>query len=169
MIRGYARSKGTLVAATTLAALMGLAGPAAAAEQSSTTVQATPATATTGTPVTLTATVTCPGNPSPGLGLTFFDDDQLLDTAPVDAFGHATLTTGFATTGAHLITAAYNGNDNCYASSATTTVQVTAAPPPPPPWQPGLGPGSCVLLCNGGLINIPFPSFGDVHNNFRFN
>ncbi|MDX3240117.1 Ig-like domain-containing protein [Streptomyces sp. ME03-5709C] len=167
MIRGYARSKGTHVAAMTLAALMGTAGPAAAAEPSSTSVQAVPVTAITGAYVTLTATVTCPGDPSPGLGLTFFDDDQLLDTVPVDASGHATLTTDFDTAGPHVVTAAYNGNGNCSASNAMTTVQITAAPPPPPPWQPG-GPGSCLLLCNGGLINIPFPSFGDVHNNIRF-
>jgi hypothetical protein len=115
--------------------------------QSTTTVQASPSSATTGQEVVLTATVTCPGfPPQGGLGVTFFDGANLLDTVPVDASGQASLTTTFTTEGAHEITAAYNGNGNCGASSATTTVQVTSGPTPPTPPTP--------CGCGSGLVNI---------------
>lgn len=113
-------------------------------DPSSTTVQASPAAAEVGEQVVLTATVACPGHTPGGLGVSFFDGPDLLDTVPLDTAGQATLTTSFATEGAHTITAAYNGDDNCAASNATTTVQVSAAPTPPPP------PASCGC----GLINI---------------
>jgi len=54
-----------------------------------------------------------------------------------------------------VITAAYNGNDNCNASSGTTTVQVTAAPS-----TPSLG---LCLLCNG-VINLSVENVGNVSN-----
>jgi hypothetical protein len=141
-------------------AVVAFASPAAAAPaavSSGTTVQASPSTAATGQPVDLSATVTCAGNPSGGLGMTFFDGANLLTTIPVDADGTAAYTTSFTSTGAHTITAAYNGNDNCDASNSTTTVQVTAAPAPPTP-----SPGVC-LLCNG-LINISIENVGNVGN-----
>jgi hypothetical protein len=116
--------------------------------QSTTTAQASPSSATTGQEVVLTATVTCPGfPPQGGLGVTFFDGPNLLDTVPVNVGGQASLTTSFTTEGAHEITAAYNGNGNCGASNDTMTVQVTSAPTPPAP------PTSC--RCGGtGLVNI---------------
>ncbi|MDT7654532.1 MAG: hypothetical protein QOI36_5938 [Pseudonocardiales bacterium] len=114
--------------------------------QSATTVQASPASATTGQQVALTATVTCRGFIPGGLGVTFFDGPNLLDTVPVDASGQATLTTSFTTEGTHTITAAYNGYNNCGASNSTTTVQVTAAPTPPTPPTP--------CGCGSGLVNI---------------
>jgi len=118
--------------------------------QSTTTVQASPSSATTGQQVILTATVNCPGFPHQGgLGVTFFDGPNLLDTVPVNAGGQASLTTTFTTEGAHQITAAYNGNGTCGASNATTTVQVTAEPTPPTPPTP---PTSCG--CGSGLVNI---------------
>lgn len=126
----------------------------AAAVSSGTTVQATPSTATTGQSVELSATVTCTGDPSGGLGMTFFDGTDLLTTVPVGTDGSASYETSFATTGTHTITAAYNGNANCDASNNTTTVQVTSAPTPP---QPGL----CLLVC-GGLINISIQNVGNV-------
>ncbi|MET7320231.1 Ig-like domain-containing protein [Streptomyces sp. NPDC005549] len=107
------------------------------------------------TPVQLAATVDCPSDPTGGLGVTFFDGSDLLDTVPVNANGQATYTATFASTGTHTITAAYNGNADCDASNSTTTVQVTATPTPPDP-----DPGLCLLAC-GGLINF---NVGDITN-----
>lgn len=149
------RSKGTLIAATALAAVVGLASPAMAVA-SATTVTATPQSTTTGAPVELEATVTCPADPTGGLGVTFFDGPDLLATVPVTADGRAHYTATFNTTGTHTITAAYNGNGACDASNNTTTVNVTAAPTPPGP-----PPGQCLFLCDG-LINI---SSGNTTNN----
>ncbi|MFE9292469.1 Ig-like domain-containing protein [Streptomyces niveus] len=146
--------RGRLVVATALAAVLGMASPAWAAP-SSTTVTATPQSAQVGTSVQLAATVDCPGDPSGGLGMTFFDGGDELDTVPVNANGQANYTTTFNTTGSHTITAAYNGTGECDASNNTTTVQVTSAPNPPGP--PG---GFCLLAC-GGLINF---SVGNIHN-----
>ncbi|EST23044.1 hypothetical protein M877_28405 [Streptomyces niveus NCIMB 11891] len=143
-----------MVVATALAAVLGMASPAWAAP-SSTTVTATPQSAQVGTSVQLAATVDCPGDPSGGLGMTFFDGGDELDTVPVNANGQANYTTTFNTTGSHTITAAYNGTGECDASNNTTTVQVTSAPNPPGP--PG---GFCLLAC-GGLINF---SVGNIHN-----
>ncbi|MFD1524079.1 Ig-like domain-containing protein [Pseudonocardia yunnanensis] len=122
-----------------LAALLAFAPQASAQPaQSSTTAQASPASATVGEEVVLMATVTCSAPPGGGLGVTFFDGANLLDTVPVDANGSASLATSFDTTGTHEITAAYNGNDNCGASNDTTTVEISDAPPPPPPPVGGL-------------------------------
>ncbi|MGW8671368.1 Ig-like domain-containing protein [Streptomyces niveus] len=147
--------RGRLVVATALAAVLGMASPAWAAP-SSTTVTATPQSAQVGTAVQLAATVDCPGDPSGGLGMTFFDGSDELDTVPVNANGQATYSTTFTTAGSHTITAAYNGNADCDASNNTTTVQVTSAPNPPGP----PGGGFCLLAC-GGLINF---SVGNIHN-----
>jgi hypothetical protein len=107
--------------------------------------------------VHLTATVTCPGDPSGApLGLTFWDGgDILVESAPVTPDGAATFDATGLTVGTHTITAAYNGNTNCSASSAETMVVVSAAPVPPTPPN-----GLCLLAC-GGLINF---NVGDIHN-----
>ncbi|BDH05826.1 Ig-like domain-containing protein [Streptomyces seoulensis] len=152
-----ARKAGAVVAATAAATVLFLAPSAAAADPSSTTVQATPSSAATGQLVTLTATVTCSSDPSGGLGVSFFDGEDLLATAPVSADGNSSLTTGFTTTGTHTITAAYNGDDSCGASSDTTTVTVSQAPAPPAD-NPGC------LLC--GLIDF---HTGDIHNEVNVN
>ncbi|WP_329454571.1 Ig-like domain-containing protein [Streptomyces sp. NBC_01497] len=162
MARRQLRSQGTLMAAAALATVVGLATPAAAAD-SETTVQASPSTAALESPVTLTATVTCPEDPSGGLGVTFFDGGDPLKTVLLDDSGQATDTTEFDTTGTHTITAAYNGNQEggvgCGASSTTTTVTVTERPTPP-------NPGPCLLLCTPtlgtSLINF---STGNINNN----
>ncbi|QIY66260.1 Ig-like domain-containing protein [Streptomyces sp. RPA4-2] len=146
-----------MVAVAAAATVLFLAPSAAAADQSSTTVQATPSSATTGQLVSLDATVTCSSDPSGGLGVSFFDGPDLLATAPVSADGHSSLTTGFTTTGTHTITAAYNGDDSCGASSDTTTVTVSQAPAPP-----ANNPGC--LLC--GLIDF---HVGDIHNEVNVN
>ena len=147
-------------------AVVAFASPAEAQVVSSTTVTAIPSTAVTGQPVALDAVVTCDGDPSGALGMTFFDGATLLATVPVAVNGTAILPTSFATTGAHTITAAYNGNANCDASSGTTTVEVTAGPTPPPP-------GVCLLAC-GSLINLDFEDIYntydvDIHNTNSFN
>jgi hypothetical protein len=146
--------RGRLVVATALAAVLGLASPAWAVP-SGTTVTATPQSGEAGTPVQLAATVDCPADPTGGLGVTFFDGGDLLDTVPVNANGQAGYTATFTAAGSHTVTAAYNGNAQCDASSSTTTVQVTSAPKPPAPT-----PGFCLLAC-GGLINF---SVGDINN-----
>ncbi|MGY3676733.1 Ig-like domain-containing protein [Streptomyces sp. TE33382] len=147
--------RGKLVVATALATVLGLASPAWAVP-SSTTVTATPQSAEVGTAVQLQATVDCPADPTGGLGMTFFDGGDELDTVPVNANGQASYTATFTTVGAHTVTAAYNGNAECDASNNTTTVQATSAPKPPGPT-----PGFCLLVC-GGLINF---SVGDITNN----
>lgn len=124
--------KAGLMVAVAAATVLSIAPSAAAADPSSTTVQATPSSATTGQLVTLDATVTCSSDPSGGLGVSFFDGPDLLATAAVSADGHSSLTTGFTTTGTHTITAAYNGDDGCSASNDTTTVTVSQAPAPRP-------------------------------------
>jgi hypothetical protein len=149
---------GTILA---LAAVVGLASPAAAAVSSTTTVTASPPASDVGEPVTLTATVTCDADPSGGLGVTFFDGGDILDTAPVDTGGQSHLTTAFTTTGTHAITAAYNGNDNCFASSNTTTVVVSEASVPVPPAPPANE--FCLLAC-GSLIGF---TVGDINNNIE--
>lgn len=127
MKRWQARKACRAGAFAAIVAIVGLASPAVAAEQSTTTVQVSPPTATAGAPVQLTAMVTCTGDPSGGLGMTFFDGGDILATVPVAANGQAGHVATFATAGAHTITAAYNGNANCFASNATATVTVTAA------------------------------------------
>jgi len=144
--------------ALALAAVVGLASPAAAAVDSTTTVTASPSAANVGAPVTLTATVTCEDDPTGGLGVTFFDGGDILNTVPVSGNGQANYTNGFTTTGTHTITAAYNGNDNCFASSGTTTVVVSAAPGPPT--TPAYG--FCFLVC--GLFGF---TVGDINNNIQ--
>ncbi|MFF2848227.1 Ig-like domain-containing protein [Streptomyces sp. NPDC058001] len=155
MARWEKKKAWKVVACTALATVVGFASPAAAAVPSSTAVQASPSSTTVGSPVSLTATVTCTGDPSGGLGMTFFDGPDILDTVPVGANGNAAYTASFSSTGTHTITAAYNGNDNCGASNGTTSVVVSTTPVPPTPPN-----GYCLLAC-GGLINF---QVGDIHN-----
>lgn len=119
----------TAAAFAAMTAVVGVASPAAAADQSTTTLQVSPTTAAAGSPVQLTARVFCPGEPGGGngLGVTFFDGGDILETRPVVANGFANYVARFATTGTHTITAAYNGNVNCFASNAEATVTVTPA------------------------------------------
>ncbi|WP_370370491.1 Ig-like domain-containing protein [Catenulispora sp. GP43] len=140
-----------------MSALVAFASPAVAQVTSSTSVVAVPSSAATGQAVDLNATVTCAGDPSGGLGMTFFDGGTLLTTVPVAADGTATYATSFTTTGTHTITAAYNGNDNCDASNSTTTVDVTSTPAPTP-----TPPGLCLLVC-GSLVSV------NVEDNYTYN
>ncbi|MCI2423490.1 Ig-like domain-containing protein [Saccharopolyspora sp. K220] len=122
--------------AVAFAALAGMTAfaPQASAQpvETTTTVQASPSSATVGQQVVLSATVSCSAGTPGGLGVTFWDGPEILDTVPLNASGNASLTTSFDTAGSYEITAAYNGDDNCGASSDTTMVQVSSAPVPPP-------------------------------------
>jgi len=128
-------------AALALAAVVASASPAAAVP-SATNVTASPSVTTVGSPVLLTATVTCTSDPSGGLGVTFFSNGDLLATVPVSASGVAQYSVSFATAGTRTITAAYNGNGACDASNGTTTVTVSSVPKPPYP-------GHCSRPCGG--------------------
>lgn len=150
-----------LIAFAALSTVVASASPAGAAVPSTTAVQASSSSATVGQPVDLTTVVTCTGDPSGGLGMTFFDGPDILDTVPVAADGTSAYFAKLSTVGAHTITAAYNGNENCGASNAKMTVAVSAAPTPPAPPSGGF----CLLAC-GGLINF---SAGDVHNELFVN
>ncbi|RKN05346.1 Ig-like domain-containing protein [Streptomyces radicis] len=140
-----------------LAAVLAFGTPASAQVLSTTTVEAVPSSVEVGEPVELTATVTCTEDPSGGLGVTFFDGGDILDTVPVGTDGVATYTATFTTEGTHTITAAYNGNTECGASNDETTVVVTDPPAPPAPPKPEF----CLLIC-GSLIHF---SVGDIYNN----
>ncbi|WP_018384045.1 Ig-like domain-containing protein [Wenjunlia vitaminophila] len=142
MARWKEHGAGKFVVLGALAAVVTFASPAAAAESSTTTVQASPSSVTAGQAVELSAKVSCPTDPSGGLGVTFFDGGDILSTVPVTSSGDAAYTAHLSTVGSHTITAAYNGNTACNASSAETTVVVSAAPTPPRhPSAP------CLLLC----------------------
>lgn len=154
MTRRKNRAASNLFTIAAVTAVMALASPAEAAVSSTTAVQASPSAASIGQPVNLTATVTCTGDPSGGLGMTFFDGGDILDTVPVTATGTAVYSAHLSTVGSHTITAAYNGNDNCSASNAEATVVISAAPVPPP------ANGFCLLAC-GGLIDF---NVGNIHN-----
>ncbi|MEU1618393.1 Ig-like domain-containing protein [Streptomyces sp. NPDC005722] len=125
-----ARKTWTAGAFAAIAAVVGVASPAAAAVDSTTTLQVSPPTAAVWAPVQLTATVVCPGDPSgvTDVGMTFFDGGEIMATVPVAANGLATYTARFKTAGVHTVTAAYNGNANCYASNDEGTVTVTGTP-----------------------------------------
>ncbi|WP_175439703.1 Ig-like domain-containing protein [Streptomyces sp. WMMB 714] len=118
---------------TALVAVVAFATPAAAQESSDTTVQAVPSSVAVGAPVELIATVSCPNSPSGGLGVTFVDGGDILETVPVEEDNTARYPTTFDTAGTHTITAAYNGNEECFASNDTTTVTVSAVTPPSSP------------------------------------
>ncbi|MFF4659374.1 Ig-like domain-containing protein [Streptomyces sp. NPDC001381] len=158
MKRTHHRRTWKTATAVALAAVVGLASPAVAAPTTSTTsVTASPAAAYAGAYVTLNVTVTCEGDPSGNpLGVTFFDGaDPLEPNAAVGPDGKAVKTVKFTTPGSHVITAAYNGNDNCFASSGKTTVEVTALPTPPTPPANGF----CFLVCS--LIGFSVGNIGN--------
>jgi hypothetical protein len=148
-----AKSRGKLVIGAALAAVLGLASPAAAVG-STTTVTATQFSTALGTAVQLQAAVACDSDPSADMGVTFWDGADELATVSVGPDGKASQFALF-TTGTHKVTAAYSGNGTCDASSGSTTVEVTAATTPP--GQPPL----CLLTCGGGLISI---NEGDIYN-----
>jgi alpha-tubulin suppressor-like RCC1 family protein len=104
---------------------------ALAQRESSTSLTATPAQATPGTPITLTAKVTCAGATPTGT-VTFLDGTTRIGTGTLDTTGTATLTTTSLSLGAHTITARYDGDGTCAASTSDpVTVTITTQPTTP--------------------------------------
>jgi alpha-tubulin suppressor-like RCC1 family protein len=100
--------------------------------RSTTSLTADPTQATAGDPVILTATVTCDGGTPTGT-VTFLTGDTILDTAELDTTGTATLTTTDLGQGQHRLTARYEGNATCPAStSPPVTITITPRPKPCP-------------------------------------
>jgi hypothetical protein len=80
-----------------------------------------------GAPLTLTASVASAGSIPTG-SVTFSEGSATLGSAPLDAAGHASLSTGTLSVGSHAITAAYGGDgSNAGSASATLTQAVVAA------------------------------------------
>ncbi|MEV4253707.1 Ig-like domain repeat protein, partial [Spirillospora sp. NPDC049652] len=95
---------------------------------SHTSLTADPTHAAPGQEITLTARVTCSVGDPTGL-VTFWDGDQEIGTAEVNAEGVATFTTTDLAEGQHHITAHYRGDDTCPPStSEAVTVTVSAEP-----------------------------------------
>jgi len=86
----------------------------------------------TGTPFTLTATITpiVASTNLPGGTVTYTDTttNTVLGTSAVLA-GVSTLTTSVSTLGAHSITAVYSGDTNFYTSTASSSVSLTSVTP----------------------------------------
>ena len=110
-------------------------------QPTTTSLTASPTTATLQSPVAFTAAVT-PGVP----GTVFFRDNTThlsLGQTPVSG-GQATLTTTALGTGQHRVQALFLPSDNGYGGSFSGEVVVTitaAGPPPPPPPPPAIAPG----------------------------
>jgi Ca2+-binding RTX toxin-like protein len=77
----------------------------------------------------ITVTAVAPRAGTPTGMVTLLDGGTVLGTADLDADGRATLTTSFAATGSHVITAVYNGDGNFVGSSQDVEEQVSAPPP----------------------------------------
>ncbi len=86
--------------------------------------------AVTGQAVTFTATASAvaPGGGSPTGTITFKDGNTILGTVAIQSGGKATLTTSFAATGGHAITATYSGSLAFVTSSTALTEQVNTPP-----------------------------------------
>lgn len=94
------------------------------------TVVSVPDTVVAGSPVTLTASVTAPASVFIPSGLVQFSVNgaEVGDAVPVGTDGVARLSGEPLAAGAHVVTAAYSGDDNAHASSAAeASVLVTAA------------------------------------------
>jgi len=92
--------------------------------------------AATGQSVTFTATVSAlaPGDGAPTGTVTFKDGNVVVGTAQINPLsGKATLTTSFAATGGHTITATYSGDVNFEGSAQSLTEQVNAPAAPVAP------------------------------------
>lgn len=100
---------------------------------STTTLTSTPNPSTPGSNVVLSATVApvAPGTGTPTGTVNFFDGATPLGSATVDAAGVATMSVSSLTTGAHAITAVYNGAADFQTSTSAVVNQVVAAAPAP--------------------------------------
>ena len=93
-----------------------------------TTLTSSNSVAGTGQSVTLTATVAIPSGATPTGPVTFFNGSSSLGMATLDANGHATLKTSFATPGVYSITAAYSGNGTDAASTSSPLTETVVTP-----------------------------------------
>jgi len=91
-----------------------------------TTVSASSSPGITGQPVTFTAIVTpvAPSSGTPGATVTFLDGTTTLAPPVTLTGGQAAFTTSSLTSGAHSITAVYNGDGNFLASTSSTFAEV---------------------------------------------
>lgn len=92
---------------------------------SATTLAASAATVTSGSPVTLTATVTATGGTPTG-SVSFLEGSTVLGAGTLNSSGVATYTVNNAAVGTHTYTVSYGGDANLIGSTATAvTVTVT--------------------------------------------
>ncbi len=105
---------------------------------STTTLAASPNTATAGQTVTLTATVTpdARSTGTPTGTVTFEEGTTVLGTAPLNN-GVATFAIATLAVGSHTITSVYSGDANFATASGVTTETVNAPPTPPPATSTG--------------------------------
>ncbi|MFE6100820.1 Ig-like domain repeat protein [Streptomyces laurentii] len=95
---------------------------------STTTLTAWPGETYVGTPIDLTAFVTCTSGTATG-EVTFLRDGQAVGTGTLDGSGTARLTTGRLEAGTYVFTARYEGDGTCPPSeSAPVTVTVVKSP-----------------------------------------
>ncbi|MFE4594805.1 DUF7507 domain-containing protein [Streptomyces laurentii] len=100
----------------------------ALAVASTTTLTAWPRETYVGTPIDLTASVTCTSGTATG-EVTFLRDGQAVGTGTLDGSGTARLTTGRLDAGTYVFTARYEGDGTCPPSeSAPVTVTVVKSP-----------------------------------------
>ena len=96
-------------------------------QPTTTTLNASPTTATQGANVVLTATVTSSGGTPVG-SVSFLDGATSLGTASLSG-GTASLTVSSLAVGSHSITASYGGSSGTFLTSASTAVAVTINAP----------------------------------------
>jgi parallel beta-helix repeat protein len=85
-----------------------------------------------GSPITLAVSVSptsLPGPSTPTGTVTFYDGTTAIDALPLDASGHANLTTATLSVGVHTLTAVFAGNST-YAASTSAAVLETINPLP---------------------------------------
>jgi hypothetical protein len=110
-----------------------------------TTLSATPSSATAGTAVNLSATVAEVGGTGVPTGaVTFKDGTTSLGSMTLNGTAIAVFTTSTLTVGAHSITAAYGG-DAANGSSTSTAASVTVTAPAAPTVTIGVAPASITL------------------------
>ncbi|WP_018215601.1 RCC1 domain-containing protein [Salinispora vitiensis] len=123
----------------------------AAPPTSTTALQVTPPSPTAGQEVTLTATVTCTGEPPTGT-VTFRTGTTALATEPLTTGATATHTTALPA-GTHTLTAGYTSTSTCPDSESSST-SITIHPPPDDPDLPITGPDLPTTIGAAGLLIV---------------